>query len=191
SRGLPAVQVLLRDLAEERRSGTGAHAVVRDTITGLTSEALVNDRLSVALAQAYRYRARVGVLYVDLDRFAAVNAAIGRSSADRMLRAVARRLTLCLREGGTGSRLESDAFVLVLPGLRHAEDAGTIADKVLRGMRKPFPLRDRVAQVSASVGVAVFPEDGEDTDTLLAAAERAMQKASGAGGDRWESPGSV
>jgi diguanylate cyclase (GGDEF)-like protein/PAS domain S-box-containing protein len=191
-RGLPAVQVLLRDLGKDRRSGGPdggvARGGVRDNVTGLTSQALVNDRLSVALAQAYRYRARVGVLYVDLDRFASVNAVIGRASADRMLRAVARRLTLCLREGDTVSRLDSGAFVLVLPGLRHAEDAGTIAEKVLRGMRKPFALRDRVAQVTASVGVAVFPEDGEDAETLLAAAERAMKKAREAGGDRGESP---
>jgi diguanylate cyclase (GGDEF)-like protein/PAS domain S-box-containing protein len=186
--GLPAVQVLLRDVAVERRAGS---TVVRDTITGLTSQALVTDRLSVALAQAYRYRARVGVLFVDLDRFASVSAAVGRAAANQLLRAVARRLTLCLREGDTVSRLESGSFVLVLPGLRHAEDAGTIADKVLRSMRKPFPLRDRVEQLTASVGVAVFPEDGEDSEALLAASEGAMQKARDGGGDRSESPASA
>ena len=185
--GRPAVQVLLRDLeAEAREAETAAAALYRDALTGLTSAVLVADRLSVALAQAYRHRSRVGVVVVDLDRFSVVNEALGRAAGDRLLRAAGRRLSLCVREGDTVARLEGDAFALVLPGLRHPEDAGRIAEKVLRSLRKPFPLRERVAQVTASLGISVFPEDGDDGDLLLRQAEQAMRQARAAGGDRAE-----
>jgi len=186
-RGLPAVQVVLRDVGEERRAAAPATTTtVRDLLTGLPGQVLVADRLAVALSQAYRHRARVGLLLVDLDHFADVNAAIGRSAGDRMLRAAARRLSLCVREGDTVARLEGAQFALLVPGLRHAEDAGKIADKVVQSVRRPFPLRDRVGHATASVGVAVFPDDGEDAPGLVRAAEAALRKAGALGGDRFE-----
>jgi diguanylate cyclase (GGDEF)-like protein/PAS domain S-box-containing protein len=192
-RGLPAVQVVLRDVVEERRAASPARAAsapsppsLRDGLTGLPGEALVQDRLDVALTQAYRYRARVAVMVADLDRFAEVNATIGRASADRLLRAAARRLTLCVREGDTVARVEADRFVLVLPGLRHAEDAGKIAAKMVQSLRRPFPLRDRVGRVTASVGFATFPDDGEEAEALRAAAEAALRRAQELGGDCYE-----
>jgi diguanylate cyclase (GGDEF)-like protein len=123
---------------------------------------------------------------VDLDRFADVNAAIGRSSADRLLRAAARRLTQCVREGDTVARLEEDRFLVVVAGLRHSEDAAKIAEKMVRSLRRPFPLRDRVGRVTASVGYAVFPDDGGDVDSLISSAEDGLRRAQGAGGDRVE-----
>jgi diguanylate cyclase (GGDEF)-like protein/PAS domain S-box-containing protein len=183
-RGRPAVQVLLREVADERPAASGD--VYRDTLTGLTSALLVPDRLSVAIAQAYRHRARVGVLHVDLDRFAAINERLGASLGDRMLRGVARRLGHCVRQGDTAARLNEDAFVLLLSGLHHAEDATRIAEKVLRSVRKPFPIGEGPISVTASVGVAVFPEDGEDAPALLLAAEQASRRALEAGGDRLE-----
>ena len=144
----------------------------------------MSDRLGVAIAQAYRHRARVGLLKVDLDAFRKVNETVGRAAGDRLLRAAGRRLQTLVREGDTVARAENDAYLLVLPGLRHAEDAGTIAEKIVGALRKPFPLRDRVVQVTASVGLAVFPEDGEDGETLLKCAERALQAARSAGGNR-------
>jgi diguanylate cyclase (GGDEF)-like protein/PAS domain S-box-containing protein len=188
-RGLPAVQVVLRDVAEERRAPTAVSvAPLHDGLTGLPGHALFSDRLAVALAQAYRYRTRVSVMLVDFDRFAEVNAAIGRASADRLLRAAARRLSLCLREGDTVSRLEGDRFLVIVAGLRHAEDAGRIAEKMVAGLRRPFPLRDRVGRVTASIGVAVFPDDGEEAAALLQAAETALSQAQARGGDAFELP---
>jgi len=183
-RGLAAIQVVLRDLAREARAPEGP---LKDALTGLTSAGLVVDRLGVAIAQAYRHRARVGVLLVDLDGFRKVNESLGRPAGDRLLRATGRRLQNLVREGDTVARRENDSFVLVLPGLRHAEDAATVAEKVVSTLRKPFPLRDRVAQVSASVGLAVFPEDGEDAEGLLRSALRALSTARAAGGNRSQS----
>ena len=184
-RGRPAVQFLLREVRDERPAASGD--VYRDPLTGLTSALIAPDRLSVAIAQAYRHRARVGLVHVDLDDFGALDAKLGRPLADRLLRAVARRLLHCVRQGDTAARLEKDAFALVLPGLHHSEDATRIAEKVLRALRKPFPLSEGATSLTVSVGIAVFPEDGEDAPALLASAERTAARAHAAGGDRIES----
>jgi diguanylate cyclase (GGDEF)-like protein/PAS domain S-box-containing protein len=184
-RGRPAVQLLLREVRDERPAAAGD--VYRDPLTGLTSAMIAPDRLSVAIAQAYRHRARVGVVHVDLDGFGKLDARLGRPLADRLLRAVARRLLHCVRQGDTAARMEKDAFALVLPGLHHAEDATRIGEKVLRALRKPFPLSEGATSLTASVGIAVFPEDGEDAPALLASAERSAERAHEAGGDRIES----
>jgi len=184
-RGRPAVQVLLREVVDDRPAAAGD--LYRDGLTGLTSSLLLPDRLSVAISQAYRHRARVGVVHVDVDGFSALNARLGRPVADRVLRGVARRLSHCVRQGDTAARLEADAFVLVLPGLHHGEDATRIGEKVLRALRKPFPLTDGALPLTASVGVAIFPEDGEDAPALLASAEQSSRHAHEEGGDRLES----
>jgi len=184
-RGRPAVQFLLREVRDERPAAQGD--VYRDPLTGLTSALIAPDRLSVAIAQAYRHRARVALVHVDLDDFGTLDARLGRPLADRLLRAVARRLLHCVRQGDTAARLEQDAFALVLPGLHHSEDATRIGEKVLRALRKPFPLSEGAASLTASVGIAVFPEDGEDAPALLASAERSAARAHAAGGDRIES----
>jgi diguanylate cyclase (GGDEF)-like protein/PAS domain S-box-containing protein len=184
-RGRPAVQVLLREVADDRPTATAD--IYRDALTGLTSALLLPDRLSVAISQAYRHRARVGVIHVDLDGFAALDARLGRPRADRVLRAVGRRLAHCVRQGDTAARLEADAFALVLPGLHHREDAVRIGEKVLRALRKPVPLVEGTVPLTASVGVAIFPEDGEDAPALLASAENSAGRAHEAGGNRLES----
>jgi diguanylate cyclase (GGDEF)-like protein/PAS domain S-box-containing protein len=184
-RGRPAVQFLLREVRDERLAAQGD--VYRDPLTGLTSALIAPDRLSVAIAQAYRHRARVGLVHVDLDDFGRIDTRLGRPAADRLLRAVARRLLHCVRQGDTVARMEQDAFALVLPGLHHAEDATRIAQKVLRALRKPFPLSEGPTSLTASVGIAVFPEDGEDAPALLASAERSAARAHGDGGNRIES----
>jgi diguanylate cyclase (GGDEF)-like protein len=158
-----------------------------DAVTGLTSRLLVRDRLSTALAQAYRRRARVAVLHLDLDQFSAINTTLGRDLGDRLLRSVGRRLARVVREGDTVARLEADAFAMVASGLRDADDALQIGAKVLEAIRQPFGLPGQVARVTASLGVSIFPEHGSDAGTLLSAARKALERARAAGGDRLES----
>jgi diguanylate cyclase (GGDEF)-like protein/PAS domain S-box-containing protein len=160
--------------------------VYHDAVTGLTSRFLVRDRLSVALAQAYRQRARVGVVHLDLDGFAAKNTELGRDLGDRLLRAVGRRLSDVVREGDTVARLDADAFVMILTGLHQAGDAIRIAEKVVEAVRLPFSLPRRKVSVTGSLGAAVFPEHGEDAVSLLSAAHEAADRAREAGGDRLE-----
>jgi len=185
-RGLPGVQLLLRDVADERRAAPAPATPTRDSLTGLPSQALAADRLAVALAQAYRYRARVGLLLLELDRFSTLAAAGGPGGGERLLRAAGRRLEQCVREGDTVSRIDGERFALIMPGLRHAEDAGKIAEKVLESMRRPLPLRDRAEPPTVSVGVAVFPEDGEESESLMRAARAALARAREGGGNRFE-----
>ena len=125
-RGRPAVQFLLREVRDERPIAKGD--VYRDPLTGLTSALIAPDRLSVAIAQAYRHRARVGLVHVDLDDFQALDTRLGRPVADRLLRAVARRLLHCVRQGDTAARLEQDSFALVLPGLVARGASGFITE---------------------------------------------------------------
>jgi diguanylate cyclase (GGDEF)-like protein/PAS domain S-box-containing protein len=158
-----------------------------DRVTGLTSRLLVRDRLSTALAQAYRRHARVAVLHLDLDQFSAINATLGQDLGDRLLRSVGRRLSRVVREDDTVARLEADAFAMVVSGLRDAEDARRVGTKVLEAVRQPFGLPGQVARVTASLGVSVFPEHGADAGTLLSAARQALDRARAAGGDRLES----
>jgi diguanylate cyclase (GGDEF)-like protein/PAS domain S-box-containing protein len=160
--------------------------VYHDAVTGLTSRFLVRDRLSVALAQAYRQRARVGVVHLDLDGFAVKNTELGRDLGDRLLRSVGRRLSDVVREGDTVARLDADAFVMVLTGLHQAGDAIRIAEKVVEAIRQPFSLPGRKVSITASLGAAVFPEHGEDAVALLSAAREAADRAREAGGDQLE-----
>jgi diguanylate cyclase (GGDEF)-like protein/PAS domain S-box-containing protein len=184
-RGRAALQIVVRERGEESGAPESRDAY-RDGLTGLPGLPLLDDRLSVALTQAYRYRHRVGLVFVDLDGFGAVNEAMGRAAGDRLLRATARRLSVCVRKGDSVARLTNDAFALLLPGLRHTEDAGKVAEKVLKALRKPFPLRERAVRLTASVGVSVFPEDGDDAQALLLNAESAMLRARDAGGDNYQ-----
>ena len=185
--GRPAVQFFLHE-AFPVSASVAATGLFRDAVTGLTGPVLVPDRLSVAIAQAYRHRARVGVVHVDLDRFQRAEARLGRPLGDRLLRAAARRLSQCVRQGDTAARLEGHSFALVLPGLHHREDATRIGEKVLRALRKPFPLAQGPVTLTGSAGVAVFPEDGEDAPALLSSAADAARRAALAGGDRLEAP---
>jgi len=160
--------------------------VYHDAVTGLTSRFLVRDRLSVALAQAYRHKTRVGVLHLDIDRFSETNKEIGRDHGDRLLRSVGRRLEDIVREGDTVARSEADAFVMIVTGLKHTEDVVRIGEKVLEGIRKPFSLPEREVTVTASLGAAVFPEHGEEASPLLSLARGAADTARQTGGDSLE-----
>lgn len=177
---------LLDDATREEPTPLAMGDVYHDGVTGLTSRFLVRDRLSVALAQAYRHKGRVGVFHVDLDRFSATNAAIGQDLGDRLLRSVGRRLEQVVREGDTVARAEGDAFVMILSGLKHPDDVVRIGDKVLEALRRPFALPEREVRITASLGASVFPEHGEEASALLSLAREASGRAHASGGDSLE-----
>jgi len=158
----------------------------RDPLTGLPNRRLFEDRLSIALAQAHRYRHRLAVIFVDLDRFKPVNDTLGHAVGDALLQAVAERLTSCVREGDTVARLAGDEFTLLLPGIHYAEDVATISRKLLDALRKPFELDGHDVRITASGGVALFPEDGETEQALLKSADTAMYRAKERGRDNFQ-----
>jgi diguanylate cyclase (GGDEF)-like protein len=142
--------------------------------------------MAMAVAHAYRQKHKVGVLFIDLDRFKSINDSLGHASGDKLLRAVAQRIEACMREGDTVARLGGDEFTLVLPGLQEAGDAAQAAEKVLNALRSPFRLEGRELRISASIGISLYPDDGFDVDALLRNADVAMYRAKERGRDGFQ-----
>jgi diguanylate cyclase (GGDEF)-like protein len=148
-----------------------------DSLTGLPNRSLLLDRLAQTLTQAERNHWRVGILFVDLDRFKVVNDTLGHSVGDALLVQAARRLEECVRPGDTVGRLGGDEFAAVLCGLNKADDAGLVADKVVEAMSQSFQLGGQEVYISASLGIGVYPTDGVGADVLLKNADTAMYRA--------------
>ncbi len=177
----------LRDASERRQAEEGLLALVyRDPLTGLPNRRLFEDRLAIALAQAHRYRHRLAVIFLDLDRFKQVNDTLGHAAGDALLRAVSERLTESVREGDTVARLAGDEFTLLLPGIHYAEDLAAISQKLVEMLRRPFPIDGHAVRVTASGGISLYPEDGEEAEALLKNADTAMYRAKERGRDNFQ-----
>lgn len=161
-----------RKIAEETISFQALH----DQLTHLPNQRLFKDRLEMALTHSKRHGGVVGVMFIDLDRFKLVNDTYGHAEGDELLKKVARRLQVCVRAGDTLARKGGDEFTVLLPDLNQAEDATIIADKILKELRSPFQVAGQDFRVTASIGIAVFPRDGESVDTLLKNADIAMYR---------------
>jgi diguanylate cyclase (GGDEF)-like protein/PAS domain S-box-containing protein len=148
-----------------------------DALTGLPNRIALRERMYLALAQARRNDTGLAALFLDLDGFKAVNDGYGHALGDRLLRAVAGRLRDGVRGEDTVARVGGDEFVLVLSSVRRREGAARVVKKLLERLAQPFLLDGRALRVGASVGVALFPQDGDDEDTLLRSADAAMYKA--------------
>lgn len=167
-----------RDVTERRRAEERIeHQAYHDALTGLPNRLLVKDHLEIALASARRHGEAVAVLFLDLDDFKRVNDSLGHSVGDELLQAVARRLQKHLRRGDTIGRLGGDEFTLVLPDIDHEDTAVRIAEKVLDLVARPFELTDTRLDITTSIGISLFPADGEDVETLLRSADTAMYRA--------------
>ena len=155
-----------------------------DSLTGLPNRHRLRGQLDAALAEARASGAPIAVLYLDLDGFKTANDTCGHEGGDALLREVARRLRDTLRQGDALARLGGDEFVILLPGCTAGTAAHAIADKVRTAMREPFRIGEHELQLSASIGIAAYPDDGASHDTLLRQADKAMYNAKRAGGDR-------
>ncbi|MCK9530185.1 MAG: PAS domain S-box protein [Gammaproteobacteria bacterium] len=145
-----------------------------DVLTGLPNRELLEDRIGQALAHARRTETRIGVLFVDIDRFKNVNDSLGHHMGDELLKIAAQRLRACVRVDDSVSRQGGDEFILLVTELEDASDAGQVAQKVLEVISQPFTLDSSEVHVTASVGIAVYPEDGTDSETLIRNADAAM-----------------
>ena len=152
-----------------------------DPLTGLPNRALLADRFSQMILQAGRRGAMLGVLFLDLDDFKLVNDTLGRAGGDELLREAARRLQSAVRPGDTLARVSGDEFALVLADLARQEDAALVAEKLLERLAEPFILSGQETFVTASVGIAAYPADGGDAESLLGAADAAMVRAKQSG----------
>lgn len=148
-----------------------------DSLTGLANRILFDDRFSIAIAAARRYGHRVGILYLDLDGFKAVNDELGHEAGDSVLKEVALRLQEHTRDMDTVARVGGDELVVLITNLRDAADARAVADKLQDALNQPFELRGRPYPLRASLGIAIFPDDGEQPGQLLKHADAVMYEA--------------
>lgn len=155
---------------------------LHDELTGLPQARLLGDRLDIALPTARRARHHAAVLGIDLDEFKEINDRHGHAAGDAVLQAVAARMRACLRPEDTLARTGGDEFVAVLAGLGAPVDAETVARKLIDAATTPVQFEGRSLRVGASVGIALFPDHGEDAESLLRAADAAMYAAKRAGG---------
>jgi len=173
---------------EHRKKAEGRvrHLAYHDALTDLPNRALLEDRLATALAQARRKDRMLSVLYLDLDRFKRVNDTVGHALGDHVLQSVAERLTAIVREADTVARVGGDEFTILLPEISRVQDAVDLGDRVLDGLRQPLAIKRRELRAAVSMGIAVYPYDGEEADTLLRSAAIAMYRAKEQGGDSYQ-----
>ena len=160
------------------------HLATHDTLTDLPNRYLLEDRLNQLLVGAKRSGTTFAVLYLDIDHFKEVNDSHGHEFGDLLLRAAARRLTRSVPQSGTVARIGGDEFVIVLKTIHEVREAETVALKVLRAIATSFTLQKKRLNVTASIGISFYPENGSDPNTLLRAADDAMYLAKREGGNR-------
>ena len=148
-----------------------------DSLTGLPNRSLLHDRLHLAIAQASREKLLLGVLMLDLDRFKSINETLGHRTGDKLLKAVSKRLLACIRDSDTLARLGGDEYVAILAGVAHEEGIATVAKKILAVVAEPFYIDGNEIFSTCSIGIAMYPMDGEDSHTLLKHADLAMYQA--------------
>jgi diguanylate cyclase (GGDEF)-like protein/PAS domain S-box-containing protein len=168
----------LRRLASEERL---AFLAQFDSLTGLPNRTLLADRFAQMIEQTRRRELSLGVLFIDLDDFKSVNDTLGHAAGDDLLAEVARRLEQSVRPGDTVARISGDEFALVIADLRRQEDAALVAQKLVERLAAPFEITGHEVVVTASVGIACYPADGQDVETLLGAADAAMYRAKQSG----------
>ena len=157
-----------------------------DSLTGLPNRVLFNDRMRQTMSAAKRYKRGFAVMYLDLDEFKEINDRHGHPVGDLVLRAVADRLVAALRESDTVARFGGDEFVILQPVVNGSSDAADLAGRLVEAMCEPLKIGDFEQAVHTSVGIALFPQDGESADELMDHADRALYRAKGAGRNQWQ-----
>ncbi len=182
SRVKQALDALERMVAErtaelQDAQARAQHLADHDPLTGLPNRRLLEDRLTQALALGQRHRSQTAVMFVDLDRFKTINDSLGHAVGDALLKEVAGRLVAQLRTGDTICRIGGDEFVVVLPEVKRSSDVAQVAQKVIEQLSQPVVIEEREIVVTPSIGIAVFPDDGRDAETLIRNADAAMYHA--------------
>ncbi|MEA2336767.1 MAG: hypothetical protein QOE82_774 [Thermoanaerobaculia bacterium] len=176
-----------RDVTERKRVEEQIeYQAYHDALTGLPNRRLFRDRLTVALAHARRLKNPLAVMFLDLDRFKVVNDTLGHSTGDELLKAIAARLQASLREEDSIARMGGDEFTVLLADLKTPDDAAKIAQKVLDTVALPLQIDGTELFITTSIGIALFPSDGDTAELLLANADHAMYRAKDAGRNSYQ-----
>lgn len=181
------IHMTVADISDRKRAEEQIefHAY-HDVLTRLPNRKLFTDRLTQNLTHARRSGKPLAVMFVDLDHFKAINDTLGHTAGDELLLEMARRLRGCVREEDTVARLGGDEFTMVLSELRHPEDAVTVAEKIIAAVQKPLTVGEMSIEVSASIGIALYPVDGNDPESLLRNADSAMYRAKESGRNTYQ-----
>lgn len=175
------------DITEHKRDEERlAYQSTHDALTGLPNRNLLKDRLQQAIAQTDRSNDSVALLFLDLDHFKLINDSLGHAAGDRMLLSVAERLHACVREGDTVSRHGGDEFVLVLSGIEKSHHVVTICEKIFQTIADPFLIQGHNFNITCSIGIALYPQDGQDTATLFKYADMALYQAKDQGRNHYQ-----
>ncbi|MDY0162430.1 sensor domain-containing diguanylate cyclase [Desulfobotulus sp.] len=168
-----------RKLLEERMT----HMALHDTLTGLPNRILFEDRVEMAMAAASRRRGRLCLMFLDLDHFKPINDTLGHGVGDRLLQEVAARLWTLLRDSDTAARIGGDEFVILLPEIEKPEDASRVGEKIREGLRLPFEIEGHRLLITASIGIAIYPDHGTNLTELSKKADKTMYHAKESGRD--------
>lgn len=181
-----AVMVFRDVTTSQALSRRMAYLAQHDGLTNLPNRALLRDRLEQAMSLAERRGRQLALLYLDLDRFKHVNDSLGHAIGDRLLQSVGERLTHCVRRTDTVSRQGGDEFVILLSDIAHAPDAAISAAKILEALREPHVISEHTLHATASIGIATYPGEGTDSETLHKNADFAMYHAKTKGRDNYQ-----
>jgi diguanylate cyclase (GGDEF)-like protein/PAS domain S-box-containing protein len=173
---------VLRDISEQKLAQARIEQLAHfDALTQLPNRSLLYDRLGQAITMAKRKRSSIALMYIDLDGFKKVNDTMGHHMGDLLLKQVAERLRLCVRESDTLARIGGDEFTIILNDAQERDNVEVLAQKVVSSIDQPFDLEGQVARIGASVGIARYPYDAKTGGTLLIVADKAMYAAKAAG----------
>jgi len=182
-----SLEAVAKKVEEERaRAAHAEHRAYHDALTGLPNRYLFLDRLERAVVQAKRPKAKLAVFFLGLDRFTVINDSLGHTAGDQLLQAVGRQIEGAVRESDSLAHIGGDEFMVLCPRVRSEEDSVRVALKILESLRVPFVLEGREVFVSASLGVSLYPADGQDHETLVKNADAALHRAKALGGDRYQ-----
>ncbi len=175
------------DISERKESEQQIRALAYyDALTGLPNRRLFHDRLGLALSQMRRHEQKLAVMFIDLDLFKRINDTLGHDAGDAVLVEMAARLKTCVRESDTVSRMGGDEFTILMPEIRGPDDAAHLARRVVASLREPLTFDGRELYVTSSVGIAIFPDDGETADELTRSADTAMYRAKELGRNNYQ-----
>lgn len=179
------IMVVMVDITERKNTEQCIqHLALHDALTGLSNRTLLFDRLDGAITAARRRNASFALFFLDLDDFKPINDDLGHDAGDLVLKTIAQRLQGSVRESDTVARVGGDEFVLVLQDVNGREAAKSVAEKTIAALAKPISINNRICEVGATLGIALYPDHGEDADTLIRHADAAMYAAKRLGKNR-------
>lgn len=177
--------IAAHDLERQRREAEVRHQALHDELTGLPNRACFGARLGESLAQAARRGRQGALLFVDLDRFKNVNDSLGHAAGDDLLKQVAGRIGTCLRAGDLLFRMGGDEFTIIVGEIDTPDAAAQVARRIVGTVARPLEVHGHPVDVGASIGIALFPEDGDTAEALLKHADAAMYRSKAAGRGAW------